>query len=124
MKKVYLTNLLKLFTITFVLLNYGCTTSNDYTTKIQSDTESELNENTKGILVSINSIGKNIVWSGASGLSDTITKTKLQPDQTFRIASVTKTFVAATILRLWEDKRINLNDGTILNSYLISHNLK
>lgn len=33
----------------------------------------------------------------------------LQPDATFRVASNTKTFVAATVLRLWEDGKIKLD---------------
>src|SRR5688500_1698597 len=35
-------------------------------------------------------------------------KTPLKGDEGFRIASVTKTFVAATALRLWEDGKLDL----------------
>lgn len=105
----YCINRFRLLTIVLILLTYSCTNIN-YTEKIQSDIESELTEFITGISVSINSIDKDIIWSGASGLSDKKVKSKLQSNQTFRIASVTKTFVAATILRLWEDKKISLDD--------------
>ena len=109
MKRSNFINLFKITAIGIIILTYSCTNKN-YSAKIQSDIESELTENSKGILASVNSLDKEIVYSGASGLSDIETKTKLQPNQTFRIASVTKTFVAATILRLWEDNKISLND--------------
>jgi D-alanyl-D-alanine carboxypeptidase len=35
----------------------------------------------------------------------------LKPDTSFRLASNTKTYTAATILRLWEDGRIKLDDS-------------
>jgi D-alanyl-D-alanine carboxypeptidase len=81
-----------------------------YNSELQSDLDSELIENIPGILVNITSVDNNISWSGASGFSDKDKKTKLLPNQTFRIASVTKTFVAATILRLWENKKLSLDD--------------
>ncbi|MBI9066811.1 MAG: beta-lactamase family protein, partial [Salinivirgaceae bacterium] len=94
-----------------ILLSFSCAKKhNNYTKKIQSDLDRELAENNSGILVNVNSLDKDFIWSGASGLSDKEAKTKLLPDQTFRIASVTKTFVAATILRLWEDNKISLDD--------------
>lgn len=99
-----------IFTI-LVLLSFSCDhKQNDYTKKIQPYLDSEITASNPGILASINSLDKDIIWSGASGLSDIEDKTKLLPNQTFRIASVTKTFIAATILRLWEDKKISLDD--------------
>ncbi|PKP36076.1 MAG: hypothetical protein CVT98_09285, partial [Bacteroidetes bacterium HGW-Bacteroidetes-15] len=78
----------------------------------QSELDSQVNENMPGILVSVISNDNNIYanWNGASGFSDVKKKVKLLPDQTFRIASVTKTFVAATILRLWEEDKIKLEE--------------
>ena len=78
--------------------------------QFQSIVDSQIDENIPGILVTIISKEKNIDWSGASGYSDKLNETKLLQDQTFRIASVTKTFVAATILRLWEDGKLELED--------------
>lgn len=79
----------------------------------QADLQVELTENMPGILVSVISQDKNIRWTGAAGFSDISNQTILHPEQTFRIASVTKTFVAATILRLWEDKKLKLDDPIV-----------
>lgn len=48
-------------------------------------------------------------WSGASGTSDLTTGDALSPDEVVRNASNTKTYVAAAVLRLWEDSRVDLN---------------
>jgi D-alanyl-D-alanine carboxypeptidase len=94
-----------------VLMGNSCnTTSNRDEALFQSYLNAELDDNTPGILVNITSPDKDIQWSGAAGFSDMMEKTELRPDQTFRIASVTKTFVAATVLRLWEDDKIHLDD--------------
>lgn len=45
----------------------------------------------------------------AAGLADPSTGRELTVDTPMRIASNTKTFVAATVLRLWEDGRIDLD---------------
>lgn len=49
-------------------------------------------------------------WSGASGVDDKQAQTTLHPAQPFRIASVTKTFVAATVLRLVEEGKLALSE--------------
>jgi D-alanyl-D-alanine carboxypeptidase len=93
---------------------FGCKIYNKpsalFTAKFQSELDNQINENIPGLIVSLISKEKKIAWSGASGYDDKLTKTKLLPNQTFRIASVTKSFVAATILRLWEDKKLQLED--------------
>ncbi|HKP27911.1 MAG TPA: serine hydrolase domain-containing protein [Gemmatimonadales bacterium] len=48
-------------------------------------------------------------WSGAAGVSDRATGTKLSPDQPHRMASNTKTYVAAATLRLYEDAKLKLD---------------
>jgi D-alanyl-D-alanine carboxypeptidase len=50
------------------------------------------------------------VWKDAVGLADYENKVVLQPTAHFRIASITKTFVAVTILKLVEEKKLGLND--------------
>ena len=58
-------------------------------------------------------------WSGAAGFSaqeNGHDRAPILADQPLRIASNTKTFVAAAILRLWEDRRLALDDGIV--SYL------
>ena len=61
-----------------------------------------------GVVATVRSPGRGIDWSGAAGLADRGAKTPLTPTHAFRIASVTKLFVAATALRLAEDGRIDL----------------
>jgi D-alanyl-D-alanine carboxypeptidase len=50
-------------------------------------------------------------WSVAAGLSDRTTGEKLRPEQPLRIASNTKTYVAAAVLRLVEQGRLSLSDA-------------
>lgn len=51
-------------------------------------------------------------WSGVAGVADKATGARLRPDQPVRIASNTKTYVAAAILRLVEEGRVDI-DGAI-----------
>lgn len=66
-----------------------------------------------GILVHVESPEKNISWSGAVGYSNKDTKAKLNPDQPALIASSIKTYVAATILRLVEEKKLTINEPIV-----------
>jgi D-alanyl-D-alanine carboxypeptidase len=51
--------------------------------------------------------------AAAAGFADTTAGIRLRPDSGFRIASITKTFTAATVLRLVEDERIGLDDPIV-----------
>jgi len=46
----------------------------------------------------------------ATGFADVATRTPLEPETPFRVASMTKTFVAAAVLRLVETGRLKLRD--------------
>ncbi len=72
--------------------------------------QSELSASNPGILFSIQSGNGKLAWSGAAGINDLTLGDSLQASQTFRIASVTKTYVAAAILRLMEKKVLRLED--------------
>jgi D-alanyl-D-alanine carboxypeptidase len=72
--------------------------------------QSELSASNPGILFSIKSGDGKLAWSGAVGINDLKLGDSLQARQTFRIASVTKTYVAAAILRLMEKKVLRLED--------------
>ncbi|MDX9694181.1 MAG: serine hydrolase domain-containing protein [Bacteroidales bacterium] len=102
------------FAVVVLFTNFKSRNNNqsENTISFQKELDEQVNENMPGISVSVITNDKNfyINWNGASGLSDVENGVKLLPDQTFRIASVTKTFVAATILRLWEDGKIKLED--------------
>lgn len=83
---------------------------------LQTILESQLNQDVPGILFHVQSGDGEIKWSGAAGVSARESGEKLLPKQTFRIASVTKTFVAASILKLWEDGKLRLEDP--ISNYL------
>jgi len=63
-----------------------------------------------GILLHVESTRLGKKWSAAAGLSDTARHVAMKPDQPFRIASVTKTYTAAAILRLVEQGVVSLSD--------------
>lgn len=71
---------------------------------------SELSSSNPGVLLTIESGDGKLSWSGAAGINDRSLGDSLQVRQTFRIASVTKTYVAAAILRLMEKKVLALED--------------
>lgn len=53
------------------------------------------------------------MWQGATGFSNLAQQTPMQPDDVFSIASTTKTFTNATILKLAEAGKINLDLDTL-----------
>ena len=63
-----------------------------------------------GILIAVESKTQRRTWSVAAGLSDTARRIPLAPQQPVRIASNTKTYVAAAVLRLMEQGRLSLAD--------------
>ncbi len=51
-----------------------------------------------------------VSWTGVAGVLDPKTAQPIQANTVFRMASNTKTYTAATILRLWEMGRLHLDD--------------
>jgi CubicO group peptidase (beta-lactamase class C family) len=49
-------------------------------------------------------------WFGASGVANVENNTPLQSDDRFQIGSITKTFVATTVMQLLEEGKLNLDD--------------
>ena len=76
----------------------------------QTILDEEVDSKIPGILVSIASGDNQLTWSGSAGLDLIEPADSLEADQTFRIASVTKTYVAASILRLMELDVLDLED--------------
>ncbi len=76
------------------------------------------NLNIKGIMVHIESPSNNLSWSGATGYSNWDETIKLNAQQPALIASITKTYVAATILKLIEQKKLSLQQpiATLLSN--------
>ncbi|MBB1411439.1 serine hydrolase [Pseudoalteromonas sp. SG44-17] len=62
-----------------------------------------------GMVVRLEQSGKHI-YSGAVGLANIDTERPLNVDDIFQIGSVTKTFTAAAILKLSEEKKLSLQD--------------
>ena len=69
--------------------------------------------NTPGITLTVKSRDKNVSASIGNGFDSKEKENELTIDQPFRIASVTKTFVAVSILRLHEMDSLSINDPII-----------
>ena len=54
--------------------------------------------------------GRDLVWSDAVGLADVEGGDEATPEHQYRVASITKTFVAAATLQLRDDGRLDLED--------------
>lgn len=63
-----------------------------------------------GISMAVIAPDLDISWTGASGYDSTTKDQALQANQPFRIASITKSFVATTILRLQEQGKLSIED--------------
>ena len=64
-----------------------------------------------GFLVDIEAPGQHISWNYAVGYRDRITREKLMPDQPVLIASNTKPYVAASILKLVEQGKLSIEQS-------------
>jgi len=80
------------------------------------DTTMSSDDTIPGVIVHVEAPGIDFSWSGASGVVDRESRTALSGRHPVRLASQTKTFVAAAVLRLREKGLLDL-DGPI-SSYL------
>ncbi len=80
--------------------------------QLQGTLDAFLAENPKapGVAVTVLCPSRGLDWSGAAGTIAHKDSTPLGPRHTFRIASNTKTYVAAAVLRLAELGRVRLDD--------------
>jgi len=101
---------MKLIQFFVSILFIGFSTCSTRAQNLNQVLRSELSPTNPGVLFSLASGDKQYVWSGAAGINDISVGDSLQVHQTFRIASVTKTYVAAAILRLMEKKVLRLDD--------------
>jgi len=60
----------------------------------------------QGAILRVESVREGVSWEAAVGVSDRNSATRLRPEHTLRIASMTKTYVAAAVLRLGEEGRV------------------
>jgi D-alanyl-D-alanine carboxypeptidase len=70
----------------------------------------EENEAIHGAALHVDSPTLGLSWEGAAGLADPAAGTPMTPGHPVRIASNTKTYVAAALLRLWEKGRLDLDE--------------
>jgi D-alanyl-D-alanine carboxypeptidase len=68
------------------------------------------NEQLPGIALHVDAPRLGLVWEGAAGVADPASGAPMTPQHPVLIASNTKTFISASILRLWEDGRLGLDD--------------
>ena len=79
-------------------------------------------ETIPGLSMTVNAPELGINWTSESGFDSKKEENELEADQPFRIASVTKTFVATAILRMHEKGIISITDP--ISKYISSeHNL-
>ncbi|UCF09201.1 MAG: beta-lactamase family protein, partial [Thermoplasmata archaeon] len=52
-------------------------------------------------------------WSGASGIANKAKEISMTPKTPFFIASITKLFTATIIMKLFEEKKIDLDDKIV-----------
>lgn len=65
----------------------------------------------KGIIVYVEAPAQGLICSRAAGVSDTVSNEALRADQPILIASNTKTYIAAAILRLQEGGQLNIQQS-------------
>ena len=107
----------KLILLFFIQISFAQEIDKDL---IKDSVESEINDTDPGLILNIFSEKNNLNFSYAYGINDLAQNNFLENDSQFRIASVTKTFVAATVLRLWEENKLELDDPI---SYHIERNI-
>jgi D-alanyl-D-alanine carboxypeptidase len=89
------------------------TVSEDLDTQLQNALDQALGD-IPGASVAI--VSPRGTWLGVSGVSNLQTGTEVVLEDRFQIGSITKTFVATTILQLVEEGRLSLDD--ILDQWL------
>lgn len=80
---------------------------NDLAQSLQNTLDSVLAE-TVGVSAAI--VSPEETWFGASGLANLRANTPVTPSDRFQIGSITKTFVATTVLQLMEEGKLTLED--------------
>lgn len=90
------------------MLSNTSTLNADLIEKLETALDNSLTSDIPGAAVAI--ISPNGNWFGASGIADLANNTPLQPNDRFEIGSITKTFVAVTLLQLVEAGQLSLED--------------
>ena len=115
-------NKIQIFKILLVLITvvFGCTINNNRNDSILKkdnpfqtliDSVVISNDAIAGIILHIECPDLNISWTGSASADKIDSIPNLKFNQPFRIASITKTYVATTILLLAEKNKINIDDS-------------
>lgn len=64
----------------------------------------------RGVALHVDSPRLGVAWEGAAGLADPDSGTPMTPAHPVRVASNTKTYIAAAVLRAWEERLLNLDE--------------
>lgn len=99
---------LYIFTV-FLLISEGFSQSLENKFQRVLDSTYQKNKDAVGILIHVNAPDYQIDWSSSVGVSDKKSKKKLNVSNPVLIASVTKSYVAAAIIKLVENGEISLN---------------
>ena len=102
-----------IFLLLLIPIFFGCTKLQPKEERLQSviDTFFQENPNAVGIMVHVEAPDQNISWSGAVGYSDWEKNDRIDAEQPGLIASITKNYVAVSILRLVEQGKVDLNES-------------
>lgn len=107
---------ISIFLISFFFLFGSCSFSTDEevsTRPFQEVLDSLYRDNPElvGIMAHIEAPIKNLSWSGAAGLSSRNDTVSIDPEQPLLLASNTKTYVSAAILRLVEQNKTSIENS-------------
>ncbi len=112
-KKHIVTVILNLFILAYSqaqhIENTVATLETKFKEILKADIEQSKNK-ISGISMTVFAPDQKIYWSGAIGFDSTQKTNELSEEQPFRIASITKTFTASAILRLYEQGKLKLED--------------
>jgi D-alanyl-D-alanine carboxypeptidase len=95
-----------------ILTSAGCHPRQDLPASLQAllDSTVAATPSIPGLILKVEAPRLNLDWSGAAGVADRASRERLTVRHTFRLASNTKTYVAAAVLRLVEEGTIGLGD--------------
>ena len=78
--------------------------------KLQAVLDAQIGKgNINNVVVAVQSHDRGVDFVGAAGIADPQTGAAMTPDTPYFIASVTKMYTAAIVLRLYEEKSVDLN---------------
>lgn len=105
--------MIRLSLVLFCCLGTAAAAAQSTEQRLQQQVDSFYNAHPRmvGIIAAVTSAGSGIHWQYAAGYSDRQAKTPAHPDQPVNVASNTKTYVSATILKLAEQHKIDIHQS-------------